>query len=312
MQIPTNRQSILNPTEAWWAGVSPRDDRGAAGLLQSEHNGGRHQRTVYELFSEMEEKDGHLYSTLQTRINGVLGLNRRVIPAGPAGEEQRKVAEYIQNKIDRFPRFDEFLRALLEAVSRGFSVVELIWDYDDDGHLAIVDWIAHPQEWFSFSENGSLKLLSPPFRRPETGANAVAPITGRTTVLPNSSFAPPPRKFVSLRFGADQRNPFGRGLCQRAYWLYFFKKNVLKFWAIYHEKYGAPTAVASYGPGATSEDRENLRSILEALQTESGIVIPESIELRLLEQNRNAAQIHIANSSIGVTTKFPKLFWEQH
>jgi hypothetical protein len=60
MHAPTGTQKLLNPTEAWWAGLSSQDDQSAASLLQTEAAGGRLQSSVYELFSEMEEKDGHL------------------------------------------------------------------------------------------------------------------------------------------------------------------------------------------------------------------------------------------------------------
>src|SRR5690606_11263189 len=63
--------------------------------------------------------------------------------------------------------------------------------------------------------------------------------------------------------------------------------NTLRFWSIFNEKYGSPTAVASYGAGTTAEDRRQLREVLASLQTESGIVVPESIELRVLEAGRS-------------------------
>ena len=53
------------------------------------------------------------------------------------------------------------------------------------------------------------------------------------------------------------------------------------------EKYGAPTAIATYKPGTPPDERRRLRDILEALQTDSGVVIPESVELKLLEQARS-------------------------
>jgi len=288
MHAPTLRtiQPLLNPTEAWWAGVSPRDDRSAVSLLQMESAGGRHQRTVYELFGEMEEKDGHLYSILQTRLNGLLGLPRRVVPAAPANGAAREAADVVARLLDAIPRQEELLRALLEGIARGFAVVELVWDYDAAGRLSVVDWIAHPQEWFHLGGAGGLSLLSPPFRASSESGDAPMPGPGRAAESPTRAFAPPPRKFILFRFGADARNPYGRGLCQRAYWYYWFKKNALKFWAVFNERYGSPTAIATYGPGTTAEERRTLRDILEALQTESGVVLPESVNIRLLEQAR--------------------------
>src|SRR5690606_11008843 len=103
---------------------------------------------------EMEEKDAHLHSAIQTRENGLLSLPRRVVAAAPGGEGERRAAAFAEEAIQQFPRFEEFLRALLDGMAKGFAVVELLWDYDARGRLSVVDWIAHPQEWFAFDAAG--------------------------------------------------------------------------------------------------------------------------------------------------------------
>ncbi len=284
MQAPSTMSKLHNPAEAWWTGIAARDHQTATTLLQAENAGGRHQQSVYELFAEMTEKDGHLYAVLQTRLNGLLGLPRRVIAASttPAA---REAASLVEQVLASFPRIDDFLRALLDGIAKGFAVVEIEWTYDASGRLVISDWMAHPQEWFAFSSTGKLLLLSPPFESAGQPTDSPPPITapGRHANIPRRHLTPPERKFIVLRFGADCRNPWGRGLLWHAYWLYWFKKNCLKFWAIYNEKYGSPTAIATYSPGTPEEEREKLRDILSALQTDTGVVLPESIELRLLE-----------------------------
>ncbi|CAN5193022.1 hypothetical protein BH09SUM1_BH09SUM1_07190 [soil metagenome] len=289
MQPPAPTKPLLNPAEAWWIGLSSREDRSAAALLQTENLGGRHQRSVYELFAEMEEKDGHLYSLLRTRVNGLLGLRRRITPSGPANEQERAAASLADELLNRIPRLEELLQALLDAIAKGFAAVELLWGYDTQGRLTVTEWIAHPQEYFAFSQRGELVLLSPPFTQSGDAIpqRDVQPLPGRGLIPAQQAFLAPPRKFLFLRFGADQRNPYGRGLCHHAYWLYWFKKNTLKFWAIYNEKYGAPTAVASYAPGTSPEDRQRLREVLDSLQTDSSVVLPQSIELKLLEAGRS-------------------------
>lgn len=49
---------LLNPHQTWWSGLAVSHGRTALTLLESERSGGRHQASVYELFNEMEEKDG--------------------------------------------------------------------------------------------------------------------------------------------------------------------------------------------------------------------------------------------------------------
>lgn len=278
---------LLNPHQTWWSGLGIANGRAAQTLLESERSGGRHQSSVYELFSEMEEKDGHLYSLLQTRLNGLLGLNRE-LHAGGDSDTDHGVVEFVARAIERLPRFEALLRALLDGVAKGFAVVELLWAYDASGRLVVADWIAHPQEYFLFDDRGQLRLLAPPFAdasattQQPTGA-ATFTTAGRTMGATSTALVPPERKFLALVFGRDARNPYGRGLCQRAYWYYWFKKNTLRFWAIYNEKFGAPTAVATYRPGTSDDERRKLLDVLDSLQSDAGVVVPESVTLRLLE-----------------------------
>lgn len=290
MPAPKPSSPHLNPAEKWWAALAAHDDRSAVSLLQTEALIGNNPRSVYELFSEMTEKDGHLHAVLQTRLNGLLGLRRRVVPGGGGSAKAARAAELVRVVLQDVPRLDEMLRALLDGISKGFAAVELVWDYDTAGRLVPVDWIAHPQEWFAFTMEGALRLLAPPFQNAGHPADDehLPPSAGRHSVAASSSFAAPDRKFIVLRFGADARNPYGRGLCQRAYWLYWLKKNALKQWALFNERYGAPTALARYGPGTAPEERRELRDMLAALQTDSCLVIPESVELSLLEAGRGA------------------------
>ncbi|MCB2154882.1 DUF935 domain-containing protein [bacterium] len=270
--------TLLNPAESWWTTLAGTGTRAALDLLETETAGGRYQRSVYELFAEMEEKDGHLYSVLQTRLNGLLGLPRHIQPTGDAQQS----VDFVRGVLDRLPRAEEFLRALLDGVAKGFAVVELIWGYDAQRRIVVQDWLAHPQEHFLFDARGRLLLLSPPFR-PGRGSEEWLPAAGRTTVVAQGAFPAPPHKFIVLTFGRDARNPYGRGLAQRAYWLYWFKKNNLKFWSIYNEKFGSPTAIATYSPGTPEDERARLLDVVEALQTDCGVVLPESVSLRFLE-----------------------------
>nr|WP_261945060.1 DUF935 domain-containing protein [Paenibacillus melissococcoides] len=53
-----------------------------------------------ELFEEMEEKDPHLFSQLQTRKNAVTGLDFEVIPFSD-DEWDKQIAEFVKEQIRR-------------------------------------------------------------------------------------------------------------------------------------------------------------------------------------------------------------------
>ncbi len=66
-------------------------------------------------------------------------------------------------------------------------------------------------------------------------------------------------------------------------------KNNLKFWAIFNEKFGSPTVVARYRPGISDEEHQKLMEILDSLQTDTGVTIPDNIMLEFLEAHRSGS-----------------------
>ena len=53
-----------------------------------------------ELFEEMEEKDPHLFSQLQTRKNAVTGLDFEIIPFDSDDERDKEIAEFVEAQIN--------------------------------------------------------------------------------------------------------------------------------------------------------------------------------------------------------------------
>ncbi|CAH8721355.1 DUF935 domain-containing protein [Paenibacillus melissococcoides] len=97
-----------------------------------------------ELFEEMEEKDPHLFSQLQTRKNAVTGLDFEVIPFSD-DEWDKQIAEFVKEQIDGLENFEDIMMDLLDAIGKGISVSEIIWGYND-GFTVVADikW-RHPK-----------------------------------------------------------------------------------------------------------------------------------------------------------------------
>ncbi|WP_449423647.1 phage portal protein family protein, partial [Rhodanobacter lindaniclasticus] len=54
-----------------------------------------------------------------------------------------------------------------------------------------------------------------------------------------------------------------------------FKRNGLKFWLIFLEKFGMPTGVGKYDATATDGEKAKLLQAVRAIQTDSGMIIPK-------------------------------------
>ena len=99
-----------------------------------------------ELFEEMEEKDPHLFSQLQTRKNAVTGLDFEVIPFGDEPLD-KEIADFIEEQLNGIESFEDVENDLLDAIGKGFAVSEILWGYDE-GHVVVQDIKTRHQKRF--------------------------------------------------------------------------------------------------------------------------------------------------------------------
>lgn len=280
-------------------------------ILRSEGFTASGTQSLFDLYEEMEQKDGHLFAVLQTRKNGVLSCSHKVLPASNEPRDLL-VARSVEQILRAIPDFEQALAHVLDAFGKGLSVQEILWDVrpgptpldrrspdrqtSEDVHAGITSAVAvralksRAPGRFVFAPGGALRLS--PWENMITTAAVTSSDVAATTGSPLTTGRPaavnlPERKFLVFRFNALYDNPYGMGLCARAYWYYWFKKNNLKFWVVFNEKFGAPTVVGKYRPGASDQDRQRLLEVIESLQNDTGVTVPESITLELLEARRS-------------------------
>ena len=217
----------------------------------------------YEIYQDLLT-DHQVASTFQQRRLAVTSREWEVIPGGTRRQDKR-AADFLRETLDHIS-WDSVTDKMLYGVFYGYAVSEMLWARD--GAQIILDRVkVRKQRRFAFSPDGELRLL--------TSKNP----TGE---------ALPERKFWHFSTGADNDDePYGLGLAHWLYWPVFFKKNGVKFWLIFLEKFGMPTARGTYPTNATSEERKKLLEAVRAIQTDSGIILPEGMAIELIEAARS-------------------------
>jgi len=261
-------------------------------ILRSEGASSRYFRTVYDLYRDMEDKDAHLFAVLQTRKNGVLARPSKIVAASDAAHDQ-KVADFVRKTLEILQGFEDALLGLLDALGKGFAVLEILWKVEG-GRVGIDALKIRAQERFYFDSDGRLCILSsssPGFLRRDDAFTSQPQSSPASTslnrpfpILPASIV--PPRKFIYFTFCSTPESPYGSGLLVKAYWYYWFKKNNLKFWVLFNEKFGSPTIIGKYRLGAGEEERKRLHEVVSSLQNDTGVTIPENVALEFLEAKR--------------------------
>lgn len=222
----------------------------------------------YSLYEEMEDKDPHLASLLQTRKLGVLARERK-IEAASEDQRDRDLARWVEEVLGQLPGWNAALGHLVGAISRGMAVVEVLWGFDRNGRIIPRALKPRAAERFELDTDGQWRLLDP---------MNLSATPGR---------ALPQRKFIFALYGATDERPHGKGLCERVYWYWWFKKHNQRFWLIYNEKFGSPTVVARHQAGLSETERARLLEVVESIQTDAGVTLPEGIGLELLEAARS-------------------------
>lgn len=211
------------------------------------------------------ERDPHVFSVLDKRRKSVVARAWELIPGGP-GRAERKAMELVERvlKGDFGLKFDRACHELLDALLKGFSVGEVLWDVRD-GMMVPVDILPRDQRRFVFTEGG-MRLLT--WQQPLMGE------------------ALPERKFIVHRFGSNKGDPYGLGLGQKLFWPVYFKRQSIVFWLMLNEKYGSPTVKGTYPAGMLDEEQQKLLETIGNIGQKGALVVPEGTVVDLLESSR--------------------------
>ena len=242
-----------------------------------------------EFAQDIEERDLHYLAVLSTRKESVACLEPAIRAASKSALDQ-KIAEYVEETL--FDRtLDLSLLDILDAIGKGFSVCEIIWDQDGPTEWFPRKLKYRDPRWFMFDWISGEEVLVRTLRT----EGQMVPIVqqhGRVTPEPGSlgqigiqpATAPlDPFKFVTHISKAKAGLPIRGGLARAAAWAYLFKSYILKDWVTFCEVYGQPLRVGKYNPGATEEDKQTLLTAISSIGTDSAAIIPESMVIEFVE-----------------------------
>ncbi|MDH5478511.1 MAG: DUF935 domain-containing protein, partial [Nitrospinota bacterium] len=207
-------------------------------------------------------RDDQVKSTWTQRVARVISREWFVEPGGD-GPQDQAAADHLQTVIEALD-WDRITRSMLFGIFYGYAVAEIMWGHRD-GRIVIDDIKVRDRARFSFDRSGGLLFKKS---------------SGQPSLMPD-------RKFWVFSSGADHGdNPYGLGLAHWLYWPVFFKRGGMKSWLNFLDKFGAPTAKGVFPKGATATEKTKLLEALRAINTDAGIIIPEGMQIELIEAAR--------------------------
>lgn len=255
----TGVRSIISGHPA--SGLTPQ--RLARLLLNAEQG----DATAYfELAEEMEEKDLHYLSVLNTRKRSVTRIPITVEAADESAEakaDAELIETWLKRDTLRLELFD-----VLDAIGKGVSFVEIIWDISSSVWLPAKLKYRHPS-WFEFDR-----------------------VDGETPLLKNGTGQGEPLEFGKFIYHAHQAKsglPVRGGLARAVAWGWMFKNYSIKDWVSFLEMYGQPIRVGRYDPGAHENDIAKLMRAVSQVGTDAAAVYPRTMDIEFIDGKTGTA-----------------------
>lgn len=227
-----------------------------------------------EIYTELLRDDQVSSTWAQRRLS--LTSCDTVVQPGADDAASKAAAEALQVEIDGLP-WDDITDKALSAVFYGWGVAEVLWKPADNGTTPNVSFAGvrvRDRARFRFDRNRGLHLWT-------SGGGWVQM---------------PDRKFWPVVSGGDHHDHlYGLGLAHALFWPVFFKRNDIKFWLIFLEKFGMPTAIGKMTEGqlADPEQRKKGIAMLRQIATDAGVLVPRDDNgnaiVELLEAARSGA-----------------------
>ncbi|MDO6747191.1 DUF935 domain-containing protein [Gilvimarinus sp. 1_MG-2023] len=212
-------------------------------------------------------RDDQVTSTFGQRVDSVVSKETEVIPGGKRAID-KAAADFIREQIDGLGRWDDIYRKMSYALFYGWGTGECVWRIGSR-YIELADVRVRDRSRFRFNADNELVLISTKHPQGE--------------VMPD-------RKFWQFNSGASHDdNPYGLGLAHAIYWPVFFKRNGIKFWLMFLEKFGMPTAGVKLPAGKIDDpaERRKALAVIKSIQADSGVVIPDDFVVELIEASRS-------------------------
>lgn len=218
-----------------------------------------------ELFEEMEEKDPHLFSQLQTRKLAVTGLDWEVQPFSDE-ELDKTVADFIDEQLKGIENLDDIFVDMLDAIGKGVSVMEIEWGIDIDGANIIenIEYV-HPKKLVWNSQTDEMEICTREFP---------------------SGVSLPENKFVVHTYKAKSGHTSRNGILRVVSWMYLFKNYDVKDWVAFCEVFGMPLRLGKYSAAASEDDKKALMDAIYSLGSDAAGIVPDSTLIEFIESQK--------------------------
>lgn len=159
-------------------------------------------------------------------------------------------------------KMEDVISEILDAPLFGYKPCEIIW-MSDGAKTIPNELVGKPPRWFKYDKDNKLRFLT------------------KNSISEGEEL--PKNKFIIARHKPTYDNPYGKPALSSCFWPVTFRKNGLKFWTIFMEKYGMPFVIGKAPPGEQEDRIENVADMLDNMVQDAIAVVPSEYEVEILE-----------------------------
>ena len=219
----------------------------------------------FDLYEDMEEKDGHIAAELGKRRRALL-VDWSVVPPDNPTPAEKRSAELLAELVGEIADFEDVLFDVTDAIGKGFSCCEIEWH--KPGKYWVPKTITHrPQSWFTVHRGYRQQLR----------------LRSNTTV--DGIVGEPLQPFGWITHVHKAKSGYleRTAMFRQLVWPYLFKNYSVGDLAEFLEIYGIPVRIGKYPSGASEKEKMTLLRALVGIGHNAAGIIPAGMELDFLD-----------------------------
>ncbi len=199
----------------------------------------------------------------------------------PASESSQDIAiaKFYEDQLKGMPgTIDQMLLGMMTALDYGYSIMEenyvFLNEGDDAGKIGLASVRSKKPHDFEFKLDEFSNILA-----------LVQEQNDKDEELP-------PDKFLITSWMSEWENPYGIADLRSAYGAWWQKDVMMRFQAIFLERYAGPILKGTYPPGTSKTERDEFLEILEDMQMHTEFIIPETLQVEDLKMDRSGSDLY--------------------
>ena len=171
--------------------------------------------------------------------------------------------------------FENSLHEILTAYEYGFSISEPVYQLVS----GLYEWksiLVRPPHTFQFdvADDGSIKSI----KQDQNMASGV-PI--------------PTERLIHYIYQPEFGNPYGKSDLRAAHSSWVTKKFIMRFMAIYLERFASPTVIGRYPTTAGDQEISRIHEVLRTIQNVTTLALPEGTTVDFMQPDRDASDTYL-------------------